>query len=129
MVADQPTDDVDRTAPVVGRAPSASVTGMVEGRAGVVVVEGELDIASAAQLVNVIDSLSGRVDSVVFDMTGVAFVDLAGLKPIRMLRDRGVRAWIHPASQAVRRLLEVVHLEQLLDDPAPQAAAPGDGAP
>lgn len=127
MAEHEPADHVDDALPGAGR--SAWATGVVEGRAGVVVVDGELDMVSADQLGRVIESLSGRADSVVFDMTGVAFVDLAGLQPVRTLRDGGMRAWIHPASRAVLRLLEVVHLELLLNDPAPPAVGGDDGAP
>lgn len=110
---------------VVEPGSTFSAWGTVEHRAGVITVGGDLDLASAPHLSAVIASMSGNVDTVMFDMAEVTFVDLAGLRPILTVTGTGVRAWIRTASQPVRRLLEVVRLERLLEGPVPSDTTDG----
>ena len=56
-------------------------------RAAVVVVDGELDVATAPTLVDVVDELTdtGTYHRIVLDLTGVRFVDLFGLRTVDAL--------------------------------------------
>lgn len=103
-----------------------TVTPRIDGRTGVVTVVGELDLATAPLLDTALDSLKGRVDGVVLEMSEVSFIDLAGLRPVLTLSH--ARAWIRTPSRSVRRLLELIHMDELLEAPDQSQAATGDRA-
>jgi anti-anti-sigma factor len=79
--------------------------GVIDDAHGVVVrLSGALDLASAPTLVRHLDRLDGR-RPVTFDVSGVTFLDLAGLRPMLTLSSRSVVSVRNPRP-IVRRLLE-----------------------
>ncbi len=81
-------------------------------------LEGELDIATAPALALLLDRLRRRGHSVVLDLAGITFIDSSGLG---LLMDALVESqrdgWefsIRRPSQAVRRVVALAGVEQLL---------------
>jgi len=80
-------------------------------------VTGEMDIATAPQLVATMRSLSRRdLQHDWLDLTGLTFIDasgLAALVQVRMLVDgRGGRFILHGSRPSVRRLLTITNLSR-----------------
>ncbi|HJZ62030.1 MAG TPA: STAS domain-containing protein [Miltoncostaeaceae bacterium] len=109
--------------------------------AALLVVEGELDIASAERLVGAVEALSGESgEPVVLDLSGVSFVDSSGVRALleveRVTQGMGRPLALLRPSSAVTRLLELIDMRRRfveLDatDPASlaRAAAGAEGAP
>jgi anti-sigma B factor antagonist len=56
---------------------------------------GELDLASAPELERVLEAVIGDSSVVIVDLSGVTFVDCAGLRPVRRaLREGGSLAQV-----------------------------------
>ena len=75
-----------------------------------VVLVGELDLAAAPTLERELDGIVGRV---MFDCTGLSFVDSSGLAVFAKV-DRNGGASLRNVNAHVRRVLEVVGLEYLV---------------
>jgi anti-anti-sigma factor len=89
----------------------------------VVSVRGELDMATGPQLAEFVRSLDPRGADVAFDLSGVRFVDCAGIASVRAAGDmnrqvsgRTTVPVIWRASPAVIRFLALADLEVLLMD-------------
>lgn len=95
-----------------------------------VTIAGELDIASAPQLLAAIDDLSDERRPVALDCAGVTFLDLTGLRALRQLRCPGAgRASVSltSPSAAVRRVLalaNVLNLFQPDEGHGPEGSTP-----
>ena len=83
-----------------------SIDVRVDGDTALVSVSGELDLAAATRLDETLSLYARRVDGFVFDLSGVTFVDLAGLELITTHCD-GPRA-IRASSRVVDRLLQLM---------------------
>lgn len=82
----------------------------------VVVVSGELDLETAPQLTAVAEGTTGL--RLIIDMSGVSFVDSAGLRSLlrlRTLRELTHRVAIRNPSEPVVRLLKLAGVETLFD--------------
>ena len=91
---------------------------------------GEMDIATAPQLVATMRSLSRRdMQHVWLDLAGLTFIDASGLAALvkaRMLVDRqGGRLTLHGVRPLVHRLLAITDLSSMFDL-EPNLAAPRD---
>jgi anti-sigma B factor antagonist len=80
-----------------------------------VTVTGEVDAASSGTLRSgVKDALSGGYKKVVLDMSGVSFIDSAGLRVLidsqKLGENAGTALTIESASDVVKRLLEMTAL-------------------
>jgi anti-anti-sigma factor len=77
---------------------------------------GELDLLTAPELERVLDGLSTEPVAVVIDLSGLTFVDCAGLVPVRAaLRDAsllGRRVRLSGARPSVDRVLELTGLRE-----------------
>jgi anti-anti-sigma factor len=83
-------------------------------------VSGELDIASAPELEAALSQLvAGPHDVLVLDLTGLSFVDCAGMRPIRAARRtleaRGGRVVVRHPTPIVERALRLGGLGAALD--------------
>jgi anti-sigma B factor antagonist len=119
------------------------ILGMTADRvpAGVCVrVVGEMDIATAPQLVAAMRSLSRPdLQHVWLDLTGLTFVDAAGLAALvevrRLVDGQGGRLTLRGVSPLVRRLLTITKLareftlEPNLSAPHDRQAPPGSATP
>src|SRR5215212_590418 len=83
---------------------------------GTVVVRpsGELDVLTAPQLDRVLESVVGHFGAVVLDMSGVRFVDCAGLTPIRRALEGQSRTSVRvvDAQPKVERVLRLTGLHR-----------------
>jgi anti-sigma B factor antagonist len=84
----------------------------------VVEVTGGLDLSTAARWEQHVASVGRQASVVVLDLSGVGFVDSAGVRSlfrlIRAARSQGTRlVFVAPRDGAVRRLLEILDLEEL----------------
>src|SRR5579875_2789086 len=91
---------------------------VIDNRARVVTVAGELDLATADRLVDCTAELIATAGDVVLDLGGVPFVCAAGIGAIvRMsnaLRTHGSRLVLVDVAPAVRRTLQHGRVEGLL---------------
>lgn len=80
------------------------------------ILEGELDLASAPSLIHCLTELDPSWRDVVVDMAGVSFVDSSGLAALVRAATHGDGRTIRVCSPrpAVRRVLEITALEELL---------------
>lgn len=91
--------------------PQFDVTVNMEAHTAVVAITGELDPETVGQVRDVIAVVAGRADGFVFDLSGVTFMDLAGVEPIvDQYRVDGRPSVISP-SRIVRSLLTAAGLE------------------
>jgi anti-anti-sigma factor len=90
--------------------------------ATVIYVRGEIDIATAGRLRDVIEPHLGPRQSIVLDLGGVEFMDSQSLKVLEQARGRltadGGSLVLRNPSEAARRLLTVARTEGLLADDA-----------
>jgi anti-sigma B factor antagonist len=100
-----------------GLRPPAAYT-IRDGDAGVLTLEGELDIAAAPELRARLDAASG--DWLVVDFTRATFIDSAVLKELLRgraeLAERGVRLVLAGVPAPVRRLLDLTRTSELFED-------------
>jgi len=84
-----------------------------------VFVDGELDLATAPELVTAVTQLLGqRALSITVDLDGVTFIDSAGVRGIQIVRDlcrkHGCVLAITPGQRQVQRVFEVAGINQVL---------------
>jgi len=100
-----------------GLRPPAAYTLRRREDAPVLVLEGELDIASAPELRRELDDLDG--DALVLDFTRATFIDSAVLKELLRARvelaERGVRLVLAGVPAAVRRLMDLTRTWELFE--------------
>jgi anti-sigma B factor antagonist len=104
---------------------SASLT----GRAAAVAVEGELDVYTAPELEELLRGLGDGVTHVLVDLTGVTFVDSAGVglltQNAKRLAARGGVMMLVIDTVSVRRIFELTGLDRFFvihEDPGRAAA-------
>jgi anti-anti-sigma factor len=77
---------------------------------------GELDLATAPVLEQVLETLVGGPPAIDFDLSGLTFVDCAGLRPLREALQRAPRSFtqlrLSAARPHVRRVLELTGLSE-----------------
>lgn len=82
--------------------------------ASIVVLAGELDLATSPQLVAAASRLETGTQPVILDMDAVTFVDSSGVRALldaeRLVGDKGRRLALYRPSTAVTRLLDLVDL-------------------
>jgi anti-anti-sigma factor len=102
---------------------TVAFTVVVEHLDGTVLVcpVGELDLAAAPVLEQVLDTLVGSPPAVELDLSGIVFADCAGLRPIRAAVGRAphssTRLRVSGARPNVRRVLALTGL-QVAEAPA-----------
>lgn len=88
--------------------------------ARVLVVTGELDLASADEFVAAVTGSDMDEDAVLLDLAGVTFMDSTGLAALitvrNSARDQGRRMVVESYSPAVARVLELAGLADLFLD-------------
>lgn len=104
------------------------VTIRLERTAIVMVLGGELDLASFPQLEHAIDrALESDPELMVLDLEALEFMDVAGLRSMirceQQLRGRGKRLVIAAPGAGVRRLLALTHQQDALHVAASTADA------
>ncbi|GAB7109538.1 hypothetical protein JCM4814A_78520 [Streptomyces phaeofaciens JCM 4814] len=91
-----------------------------EGSSTVVRVQGELDIATAPCLRQVLRSCADRREDITLDLRRLDFIDASGLRPVVAAHRRAARQGstfaVRGPSAAVRRVLTLTRLEGLVDD-------------
>ena len=88
-------------------------SGAVDG-ASIIVIDGELDLASAPHLVEATTSLGEGREPVILDLSSVTFVDSSGVRALldveRIVGDKGRRLALFRPGVGVTRLLDLVDL-------------------
>lgn len=88
-------------------------SGAVDG-ASIIVIDGELDLASAPHLVEATTSLAEGREPVILDLSSVTFVDSSGVRALldveRIVGDKGRRLALFRPGVGVTRLLDLVDL-------------------
>ena len=108
---------------------SISITTEDGATTRVVVVNGEVDLATAPELDKAVD-FSGDIGVLVLDLGGVAFMDSTGLRSLIAAQDAAEskrKALRIVAGDAVTRLVELTGLQHRLALFADRAAATADG--
>jgi anti-anti-sigma factor len=90
------------------------------GRAAVIALTGELDLAGAAALEQELARLEGDSPrAVVLDLRDVEFMDSSGLRLIAVAsqraKERGGRLALVPGSEQVMRVFEITRMRERLD--------------
>jgi anti-sigma B factor antagonist len=114
----------------VSRHGTAEVTFAEEEDGIEVAVRGEIDLANTGEITGALSRLDdGRLDTVVFDLNGLTYVDSAGLAMfvdvVRRLRmARKIVACRARAGSAARRVVDLAGLTEFFD--INDAASPSD---
>jgi anti-sigma B factor antagonist len=92
----------------------------IDGRAAVIAISGELDLAGAAALEQELERLEDALDGlVVLDLRGVDFMDSSGLRVIavssRRAESLGRRLVLVPGSEQVMRVFDITRMRERLD--------------
>lgn len=105
-------------------------------RAAVVPIAGELHLGTVADWEGRVETAAARSGAVVLDLTGLEFIDSAGVHGLfRMLAtasSQGTRiALVCPKERPARRLLETLNLDVIvpLHETVPLACASTEAAP
>lgn len=90
------------------------------GRAAVIALRGELDLAGAAALEQELARLEPEgPDAVVIDLRGVDFMDSSGLRVLAVstqrAQGRGQRFALVPGAAQVMRVLDITRMRERLD--------------
>jgi anti-anti-sigma factor len=100
----------------VGPTADFSVAVSYEAGDHVVVLSGEVDMATAPEFAAAVDTLGGRDARLVFDLTSVTFMDSSGLGVIAAtllrLRQDGGTACVRGTSPFVRQTIKISGLDQ-----------------
>jgi anti-anti-sigma factor len=107
----------------------SSTAGREAGGSRLVVLSGELDLSSVAELSQTLAMAIGRGDAeVAVDMSAVEFIDVAAIGVIiradLFLRHRSRALTIRSPSKCVQRILELCGRKELIEVPA-ERPAPG----
>ena len=106
----------DRAPEFVTDAPPFTISVRLDGDLAICVVCGELDIATAPLIHQNLEPFRGRFRRLAFDLGDLTFLDVAGLKALRFsFRDDGKGVSIRNPSMPVKRILEIVGMEGLID--------------
>jgi anti-anti-sigma factor len=96
---------------------TVSVSVNRDGGKTIVGLRGELDLATAPILDERLRFLKGQAGELVYDLADLTFIDIFGL---RSLLDYGTsprtRVSIQTPSRQLRRLLEIIGLESIIDE-------------
>jgi anti-anti-sigma factor len=95
--------------------------------------DGDLDLASSVTLLQAVRvQLRTRPQTLALDLSGVAFIDVAGLRAViscrRMAAARGIQLQVVEVSPPVRRLLELVGLSSAFGLDGARGAEGASGA-
>lgn len=97
-------------------AHSLTIEKDVTGAAAVLRLAGEIDLRNSPQLHSVLnDLLMGRFERVIFDLTGVGYMDSSGVGTIvnakRLIEKKGGRLTLVGLQPRVRSVFEITRLE------------------
>ena len=91
-----------------------SITHRTEGACEVVTIVGELDMANAATVAEMLDALADPARPVIVDLSELAFIDSSGIHAIVSPRsEQGVIALVCPPGN-IQRVLSVTKLDRVL---------------
>jgi anti-sigma B factor antagonist len=104
----------------------------IDGRAAVIAVSGELDLAGAVALEQELSRIELELDgAVVLDLRGVEFMDSSGLRLIvvsmQRARSHGRRLALVPGSEQVMRVFDITRMRdrlEFVDDPREVTGGP-----
>jgi anti-anti-sigma factor len=106
----------DRAPEIVTDSPPFAIAVRLEGDVAISVVCGELDMATAPLIRQNLEPFRGRFRALAFDLVDLTFLDAAGLRGLRFSsREDGAGVSIRNPSRPVKRILEIVELEDLID--------------
>ena len=87
--------------------------------ATVLIVRGELDVASSPQLAAALNRLDRDSGAVLLDLSRLEFIDVTGLRVLLDAQERARRAGVAlrvvKASRGVRKLIKLTRTTELLD--------------
>lgn len=84
------------------------------GRAALVSVTGELDVSNVEVLRSAVDSVLPGADSIIFDLSGLRFMDSAGIAVLAGAAQKVRLAYLRSPSAIVSRVIELTGLSDLL---------------
>jgi len=98
------------------RAAEAMIrTGSDPAGVPVITVSGELDISNAAMLEATVESVAGgRPEQLIFDMSGLRFMDSAGIAVLLGAASKVGSVHLRHPSEPVRRVVELTGLADVL---------------
>lgn len=102
---------------------------MSDDRRGIVLLTGEMDLATAPELDSAIGALcEAGTEQIEIDLTGLSFIDCSGLRSLLLAADRCTRhdcrlSIIRPVSSQARRLWEITGMAGVLPSPGRERAS------
>ncbi len=81
-------------------------------------MSGELDMGTESRLSESLDPYTGQYAAVVYELDSLSFIDAAGLRSLDTAPDADAPITIRDPSRQVRRLLDLVGRESMIDDTA-----------
>lgn len=121
-------DDFGMAGPVSNwLVPEFNVSTRVLDRAALVVVRGELDLFTGRVLSDSVSGHDGSHERMIFDLRDLSFMDVAGFRALMKCAEQVRVVTIRSPSPAVRRLLEILERDWLIEDEA--EARPGTPPP
>lgn len=96
--------------------PEFDVSTRVLDKAALVTVRGELDMATGPRLSDSVRCHAGNYERVIFDLSALSFIDVAGFRALLSCVDEERMMTVRSPSPAVRRLLELLDRESLIED-------------
>jgi anti-sigma B factor antagonist len=104
--------ELDRDAPA---AQAEIETRTDPGGAPVIAVSGELDMSNAGKLEEIVDAaVAAKPDRLVFDLSGLRFMDSAGIAVLLGAAGKVPTIELRDPSPPVRRVVELTGLESVL---------------
>jgi anti-anti-sigma factor len=100
--------------------PEFSVSTRVLDREALVAVRGELDLATGPVLSDSVHCHDGHYERIVFDLSDLSFIDVAGFRALLQCADEKQVMTIRSPSPAVRRLLGLLERDSLIEDESGQ---------
>jgi anti-anti-sigma factor len=99
-----------------GRAAQASIETRADASgAPLLSVSGELDISNVGTLEHAVaTALAGNPERIIFDLSGLRFIDSAGIAVLIRTAGKGSAVQLRRPTESVRRVVELTGLERLL---------------
>lgn len=98
-----------------GPIPWFQVATQLSDRVVIVSVRGELDMATGPMLADNVRCHDGQYDRMVYDLHGLGFMDIVGFRTLLGCTHKGEPMSIRNPSHPVRRLLQLVSREDLIE--------------
>lgn len=104
---------------------SLNVAVRISGVTAFVRISGELDMGTESRLSEGLDPYTGQYAAVVYELGGLSFIDVIGLRSLDNTPDTIASVTVRDPSRQVRRLLDLAGRQSMIDTAAPTTRTEG----